>query len=421
MGRDFTMSRRGFLGATAAAAAAGGAVALGGGWASPAGASTSPGTGRRIIPAGKLGTQQWNARDSFTRLDQAVLGRLDDDPLAPNVPLPGGFRSVFKYLASVGYTGIEYYSFNQGPNGPFTNAQLRAWQDEFGLVALGSHTGSPVTMYDPATNGFSAAGQAQVELAHTLGMDRIGFSGNPISSLALDDQTVNGTTSIGWGTLLDYANRTGELLKAEGLRYYWHPEEPSFQFFSDPAHPELSRTHLVLWMMANTDPSYLSFEMDTLHTWAGRLEYPDPVTGELMIDPLSWVLQDVSRWLGFHLKDGNRITPFVTPPGQPFTQTMQRTVDGITFTDAIADGEGDISKGYPSDPESKNPGFPQFLLDIQAHASASDQNVIKYISETDGGVGPATGAGADPGRSLRWERRSANYLLNMRAGAPSNR
>jgi hypothetical protein len=409
MSQDLRMSRRGFLGVTAAAAGAAGAAALGK-WAPSASASTTPGSGPLIVPSGHLGTQQWNARDAWAWLDQSVSGRLDEDPQAPNVPLPGGFRSVFKYLASVGYNGIEYYSFNQGANGPFTNQQLRQWQDEFGLYAMGSHTGGPTLMYDPATDGFTAYGQAQVELAHTLGMVKLGFSGNPISSLALEDQTVNGTVNIGWQTLLHYIMRTGELLKAEGIQYYWHPEEPSFQFFSDP---ELNRTHLVMWVYANADHRYLHFEMDTLHWWAGRLEYPDPVTGGLMENPLQVVLNDVERFNGFHFKDGNRIVPFVAPPGQPFTQVVTKTVDGISVTDAVNDGEGSIGIGYPTDPDQANPGFRSFFTQVQ-RAAPSYKDALQYITETDNGPGPLTGPGADPGRSLRWSRTSAEYMLKLR-------
>jgi len=408
MRQNVGMSRRGFLGVTAAAAGAAGAAALGK-WAPSASAAAKPGNGPLVVPRGHLGTQQYSARDAYTFLDGSVLGRLSDDPQAPNVPLPGGFRSVFKYLASVGYNGIEYFSFDQGPNGTFTNQQLRQWQDEFGLYAMGSHTGSPTLMYDPATDGFSAYGQSQVELAHTLGMVKLGFSGNPISSLALEDQTVNGTVNIGWQTLLHYIMRTGELLEAEGIQYYWHPEEPSFQFFTDS---ELARTHLAMWVYANADKRYLHFEMDTLHWWAGRLEYPDPVTGQLMESPLQVVLDDVERFNGFHFKDGSRIVPYVAPPGQPFTQVFNRTVDGITFQDTIAVGEGDIGIGYPTDPDSANPGFRSFITQVQ-RAVPSYKRTLQYISETDSGPGPLTGPGADPGRSLRWTRHSAEYLLKL--------
>ena len=52
------------------------------------------------------------------------------------VPLPGGFASVFRYLASVGYRGFEFFSFDQGPNGAITDAQqafLEAVSEAFGI------------------------------------------------------------------------------------------------------------------------------------------------------------------------------------------------------------------------------------------------------------------------------------------------
>jgi sugar phosphate isomerase/epimerase len=414
MGQEFTVNRRTFLGG---AAGVGGAAALGS-WAPAAHAASSNASsnwdrGRKVFPPDQVGVEQFPIRDACMRLDQAVLGRLADDPRASNVPLPGGFRSVFQFVASLGYTGIEYFSYSQGANGPISYAQLRQLQDDAGLVALGTHTAPPAAMLDPATNAFSATGQAQVDLAHTLGMDMIGFAGNPTSLLTLGDVNANGTVTPGWQTMTDQMNRIGELLKAEGLRYYWHPEEPAFQFFNDPAHPELSRTHLISWWMANADPAGVAIELDTLHWYSGWIEYPDPVTGQRMADPLSIVLDDVSRFIAFHIKDGDRIRPIVTPPVPPYTQLFQRTVDGITFTDTIADGEGDIGKGYPSDPSPEVVGFRSFFDQVQAASNNRYKRVFKYISESDSAIGPATGTDADPGRSLRWARHSAHYLLNL--------
>jgi hypothetical protein len=39
---------------------------------------------------------------------------------------------------------------------------------------------------------------------------------------------------IGWQAAADRANIVGAALAAEGLRWYWHPEQNAFQFFNDP-------------------------------------------------------------------------------------------------------------------------------------------------------------------------------------------
>ena len=123
MGTEHTISRRKFLG-TAAAGAAG--VAALGSWA-PRAFSGENGLGERLVPPGKTSVQQFSIRDSITRLNGSVMGRLggptfpeDPNDLGPLEPLPGGFAAVFEYLASVGYRGIEFFSFNQGANGAIT-------------------------------------------------------------------------------------------------------------------------------------------------------------------------------------------------------------------------------------------------------------------------------------------------------------
>jgi len=109
------------------------------------------------------------------RLDGSVTGYLggrgfpyDPTDLGPAVPLPGGFASVFRYLASVGYRGFEFYSFNQGANGAITMEQLRSALDRAGLVAAGSHTGGLQSMIDPAYR------QTEIDRARVLGYRMIG-------------------------------------------------------------------------------------------------------------------------------------------------------------------------------------------------------------------------------------------------------
>ena len=67
--------------------------------------------------------------------------------------------------------------------------------------------------------------------------------------------------------ILDYSERTRterrrtlDQMAAEGMRYYLHPEQNNFNFFNDPAHPELSTVHRLDWFTENTDPSVVWFE-----------------------------------------------------------------------------------------------------------------------------------------------------------------
>ena len=393
-----TIDRRTFIGAAAGAA---GAAAV-----RPVTPEVSFGHGRRrggrLVPRDRVGLQQWSIRDAITRLDGSVQGylggpRFPEDPtdLGPLVPLPGGFASVFRYLASVGYRGFEFFSFDQGPNGPITDQQLRAALAAAGLVAAGTHTGGLQSMVDPAYR------QAQIDRARILGYRMIGTAGNPgpgnpPSGLLVD-----------WQRWASQANEVGAALRAVGIKYFFHPEQDWFRFFDDPAHPELSRVHRIDWFTANTDRRYGFFEPDTMHTLAGRARFVDPVDGSLF-DVNGWYgrLAAQRRLIAWHIKDADRI-PLPAAGTNPFTQTHVRPLFPLNDSvDVVYVGEGSIGKGYPCDIDPEVLGFPETFRRYRLSSPGWFHN------ESDNGPGPAT----DPGRSLRWAKISARYLLSLRAG-----
>src|SRR5919198_213339 len=76
-------------------------------------------SGARLIPPGKMGTITFTQRDVPTRIGIAASARLgvaptmgflggpdfpqDPTDLGPLVPLPGGWRELFHYLARLGF------------------------------------------------------------------------------------------------------------------------------------------------------------------------------------------------------------------------------------------------------------------------------------------------------------------------------
>lgn len=393
---DAGLSRRGFLGA---AGAAGAAAIVAPPRASGHGGHGGRGGGRRLVPRGRLGVQQWSIRDAITRADGSASGylggpRFPDDPtdLGPLVPLPGGFAAVFRYLASVGYRGFEFFSFDQGSNGPITDAELRAALDRAGLRAAGSHTGGLAQMVDPAYR------QAQIDRARVLGYRMIGTAGNP----------ANPTTGLlaDWQLYAEQANTVGAALRAAGLKYFFHPEQDWFRFFADPAHPELDRVHRLDWFTDHTDPRVVFFEPDTMHTLAGRARFPDPVDGRLFdVDAWYGRLAASRRLIAWHVKDADRILPLPAPGTNPFVQTRSRPGFRLNGgTDVVYVGEGSVGRGYPVDPDPQVHGFEETFTRFRL----SDPGW--FHTESDNGPGPAS----DPGRSLRWAKVSAAAMLALR-------
>jgi sugar phosphate isomerase/epimerase len=398
MSTDRKINRRTFVGAAAGAA---GAAAVG-----PFASGTAAAHkhhhhgghhGGPNVPRKRIGLQQWAVRDAITRLDGSVSGYLggrgfphDATDLGPLVPLPGGFAAVFRYLASVGYKGFEFFSFDQAANGPITDQQIRAALDSAGMVAAGSHTGGLQQMTDPTYR------QGQIDRARILGYRMIGTAGNPANPTL--------GTLAAWQGYAQQANEVGAALRAVGIKYFFHPEQDWFRFFADPAHPELNRVHRIDWFTDNTDRRLVFFEPDIMHTLAGRARFPDPVDGSLF-DVNGWFhrLAAKDRLIAWHVKDADRI-PLPPAGANPFSQEHVRPLFPLNLgVDVVYSGEGSIGKGYPADIDPEVLGFREWFR----RDRLSDPGW--FHNESDNGPGPA----ADPGRSLRWAKVSAAYLRSL--------
>jgi hypothetical protein len=440
------LSRREFIGVGAGvtvAASLGGASAFG----------KIGGGGRPTIPPGLLGVQQFSVRDATARLSIASSNRLgltpamghlgghdyphDPTDLGPLEPLPGGYAEVFDYLASVGVRGFEFFQSTQDVRElgrQPTATEIRQYLDAAGLKATGTHQFGLGNL-DPATGNLTAAGEVLFEFLNTLGMDSMGFSGNlsqiagtppdpanpatnlPASSGWVEDYVnpVTGARTFGFKSRSEHADRIGEILRSRGVKYFYHPEQDNYRFFNDPAHPELNGVHRIEYVMDNTDPALFGWEIDILHNWSGRLRFLNATTHQPDISVWTLAQAENRRVMGWHIKDGFRNTAYSGtwvggPPesgGSPYLQTFARTP---TFTDAIVSGEGDLGAGpgpqHPNaDPDC--PGFQYMFENVGGHQRL-------YIIESDSGPGPATGAQADPGRSLRHAKASAAALLALR-------
>jgi sugar phosphate isomerase/epimerase len=432
-----TLSRRKFIGIAAGAAAA----ASAGPWAKRALAGAlGNGPGERLVPPGKLSIQQFSLRDAITRRSIAnsrangltpTMGYLGgpnfpEDPtdLGPLLPLPGGFVEVFDYLGSLGYRGIEFFSFAQNVNElgrQPTFDEIRSYLDAAGIASTGTHTGGLGVMYSAATGGLSATGQAQIDIAHTLGHTMIGTAGDPSGRATLGDNPAN-PAQIGWQEAARRANVIGQILADVGIRWYWHPEQNAFQFFNDPDHPELALVHRIDWFKDHTQPGLVFFEPDIFHAYSGRARFPapgwsaaDPYDPSKLWDAYGFWTSNAHRLVAWHIKDGTRIVPQPLPPTNPFTQVTTRpptfAPGGLANNDALYTGEGSIGQGYPVDPDPGVVGFKKLFGDV---AVKGDKY---YIVESDNAIGPAT----DPGRSLRHAKLGIAYLLGLRGGTKVHR
>ena len=297
-------SRRKALGAGAGAA---GALALGlpnlgcGGGQETHAATGAPDGAPALIPRDRRGIQLYTVRDA--------IGRAPGD----YPTLPAGFRQVFAALAETGYTTVEGFNdagapFRQHPDseGGATPAPglVRRWLDEYGLKA-GGHYGR----IDPATI------DATLRLAEALDTPIVG-SADPIPwpcSNQKDD----------WDRAIDEWNRCTPKAQTAGIRLYAHAHWRPWDFLRDSGernakgeYERCSGIRSMDYWLANTDPKWVTLELDTYWAYVARDLYKsytaaDGDTKRDEFDPIATALRYGERCTFFHAKDGVRAA---TPP-----------------------------------------------------------------------------------------------------------
>src|SRR5918999_2331770 len=164
---EIGLSRRRFLGATAA------------GWAPGAAAGGG-------VPKGHISIQMWSLRDMFAA-----------DPA-------GTLRSLY----DIGYRQIELAGIPPG----HTAASLRALLDEVGIRAYSGHDGWDVNNFN------EAAYRAQLERSVTLGQAQTGFAWFP-----------GPYTEEFFGVVAEQLNRAGRIARREfGLQFFYHNHDFEF-------------------------------------------------------------------------------------------------------------------------------------------------------------------------------------------------
>ena len=417
---DRKLSRRRLLQAGAAGAAAAALLPLG-----PSGVFAA-GNGR-LIPAGKVGTITFTQRDVPGRMGistgNATMGFLGganfpEDPtdLGPLVPLPGGWKELFEYLASVGYAQIEFAGYGQNaanPGGaaPSANnpanwpaylayaATLRGFLDDNGLEAIGNHGFIPNTWPGPNSAGgaMSTADydrfQVELEFASILGMPFMGTGNDPTSA---NNRNIEPWTIAGekWDAL-------NTLSLAWGIHLYPHNHSPAYNFLQDgptvmatqdrltgaPITPTPVRgesgKRLMHHYLDVTNPELCLIEMDIFWAYVAQHQHRwrydwEGNRVEDIFDPLATVAARPKRFPLYHAKDGDKV-PGATP--------TQNGYDMIPFGDPRSDID-----------------FATFFKEQGAKGFHNPN----YEQDN------APGGGADPGRSLRFSHISAANMNALR-------
>jgi len=245
-----SMSRKEFLAAGSAFAAAAAVGSGFGPWAGSAFAS------ERLVPKGRIGIQLFTVR---------TLAEAD---------LP----AALALLSRIGYREIEVAGlFGRTPE------QFRALMDANRLRAVGGHQ-----LVGPALIPFFGEREVEDALdeAEALGQPYVGTAGITIPT-GIVDGVGEAQTAERYRELAELANQWGAAAKARRLRLYLHVHY--WEFGKDPESGE----SLFQILLDETDPGLVSFEPDLFWMVFGG------------IDPLDWIPDYQHRFPLFHVKDGN--------------------------------------------------------------------------------------------------------------------
>jgi hypothetical protein len=426
---DHKMSRRQLLLASAGTAVLAGLGPL-------ATVAVRAGNGR-LIPAGKVGTITFTQRDVPSRRGIAAsaavgvpptMGKIggpgfpeDPNDLGPLVPLPGGWRELFEFLAAAGFRQIEFAGYNQhadnpggsapnpAPGGVTTPASraaylaygrtLRGFLDESGLEAIGNHGFIPNTWPGPnspggamSTNDYERL-QTELEFASILGMPYMGTGNDPTSA---NNRNIEPWTVAGekWEAL-------NELSLAWGIHLYPHNHSPAYNFLQDGPMVTVTQDRVTGAPIAPTVVRGESGKRLMQH----YLDITDPDLCVVEID-IYWahVAQHQHRWR--YDWEGNRVEDIFDPLAQVARQPLRYALYHAKDGDRTADPPG-VGNGYMFIP------FGDPRSDIDYRRFLKGQGAKGYHNpnyEQDN----APGGSADPGQSLRFSSYSAYNMNRLR-------
>lgn len=169
-------------------------------------------------------------------------------------------EAVFAKLAELGYTNVETCWYSDGKFFGLEPEQFKADLDAAGLKAISTHTMNNLSDEEIANHDFSAKMDwwKQCIAAHKA----IGCRYIVAPSFYIPK------TLEGLKTSCDYFNEIGKLCAAEGMKFGYHNHSHEFKKIDD--------TVIYDYMLQNTDPNYVFFEMDvywTVMAGQGPVEY----------------------------------------------------------------------------------------------------------------------------------------------------
>lgn len=189
----------------------------------------------------------------------------------------GNYMPILQDLANWGYTFVEPANYNQG-KGLFygsTPEEFKKNLESVGLRALSSHTTRNLTAEEIANHDFSAGlewWKKAIADHKAAGMEYIVTPSIPFPSTLAELKVV-----------CEYMNEVGKLCAESGIKYGYHNHSGECYHLEDKV--------MLQFMLENTDPQYVFFELDVY--WA--------VMGQA--SPVEYFKKYPGRFRLLHIKD----------------------------------------------------------------------------------------------------------------------
>ncbi|MFA6702650.1 MAG: sugar phosphate isomerase/epimerase [Dysgonamonadaceae bacterium] len=162
------------------------------------------------------------------------------------------FKSTVKNVANIGYKGIEAAGYGDGKFYGLTPKEFKKEIEATGMQVLSSHTGRSLAEKVAETNWGELWKWWDTAIAahKAAGMKYIVVASIPTPKTLADLKVY-----------CDYFNKIGEKCNAAGIRFGYHNH--NFEF------TEIEGQTMYDYMIANTDPKKVFFEMDVYWTMRG--------------------------------------------------------------------------------------------------------------------------------------------------------
>ncbi len=192
---------------------------------------------------------------------------------------PSDYSAILKELAQMGYTAVEAASYRDGTFYGRSPQEFKKDIEATGMKVLSSHCSKGLSKEELASGDLTESlkwWDIAIQAHKEAGMKYVVTPSMPVPETLKDLQTY-----------CEYYNEIGKRCKANGLKYGYHNHDFEFVKIEDKV--------MYDYMIENTNPEYVFFEMDVYWVMMGKAS------------PVDYFNKYPGRFTVLHIKDRREI------------------------------------------------------------------------------------------------------------------